>query len=102
MKNEKKTKIVVTNAENVKPQYSNYLSISHTPNEFILSFCYIDPAKMKRGEEQEVPAEAFSRIVVTPSLLPQIIKALQTNLEKYNTSIKKEMDRIKEKKERIN
>ncbi len=87
------TKIEVTNVENINPQYSNYVQISHSPHEFIITFCYIDPAKIKKGEVPTVPAEAFTRIVISPSLIPIVINALGISLKKYNDSIKKELEK---------
>jgi hypothetical protein len=93
MANNGEAKIVITNIENIEPKYSNYVQISHSPHEFTITFCYIDPAKISTGEAPTVNAEAFSRIIVTPSLLPNIIQAFETNLNKYNESIKKELEK---------
>ena len=60
-----------------------------------MNFCYIDQAKIIKGEEAQVIAEAFSRIVVSPSFLPSIIKALEENLEKYNKKMEKEIEKAK-------
>ena len=85
-------KIEITNIENVKTGYSNHVQISHTPHEFIITFCFIDSAKISKGEITNIPAEAFSRIIISPSLLPKIMKAFEINLKEYNEGIKKEME----------
>jgi hypothetical protein len=86
-------KIEIKNVENVKPEYSNYVQISHSPHEFTITFCYIDSAKTVKGEVPKFFAEAFARVVISPSLLPNIIEAFEINLKKYNESIKKEFER---------
>lgn len=85
-------KIEIINIENVKPEYSNHVQISHSPHEFTITFCFIDSATISKGETTKIPAEAFSRIVISPSLLPQIIEAFKINLKRYNEGIKKEME----------
>ena len=96
MANNNKPKIVITNMENIEPKYSNYVQIGHSAHEFMLTFSYIDPAKIIKGESPEVNAEAFSRIIIAPSLLPGIIKAFEINQKKYNASIKKELEKNNE------
>lgn len=101
--NQKKNKIVkveMTNSENIKPQYSNYVQISHTPNEFVINFCYVDQAKISNGDEPRAMAECFSRIVVSPTLLPSIINALKINQEKYNEGIKKNIELVEKNEEK--
>jgi len=86
-------KIVTSNIGDIQPKYSNFVAVSHTPNEFIITFCLIDPAKIAKGGTPVVEAEAFSRIIVSPTLLPNLINALSTNLKTYNESVKKELEK---------
>ena len=91
----KEVKVEVTNLENIRPIYSNYVQIAHTPQEFVINFCYIDQQKMPKEEPQKVFAECFSRIIVSPSFLPNIIEALQINQKKYNENIQEIIEKIK-------
>lgn len=88
-------KIEVVGLDNVKPEYSNYVQITHSPYEFVINFCYIDKAK---SGDKKTFAEAVSRIVISPSLMPSIIKAFQVNFEKYNAKIKQEIEMIKKER----
>lgn len=101
--NHKKAKIVkieMTNLENIKPQYSNYVQISHTPNEFVINFCYVDQVSISGGDDPRALAECFSRIVVSPTLLPGIISALKINQEKYDEGAKKNIELLEKIKEK--
>jgi len=93
----KPVKIEFTNLENIRPLYSNYVLITHTVHEFVINFCYIDKAKISKGENKKVPAECFSRIVISPSFLPNIIEAFEINQKKYNEHIQKEMEMMKKR-----
>lgn len=86
-------KITTGNLGEVQPRYSNFAVVSHSAHEFIISFCFLDPAKIKKGEPPSVDAEVFSRIVIAPTMLPNLINALATNLKTYNESVKKEMEK---------
>jgi len=91
----KSVKIEFTNLENIRPLYSNYVLITHTSHEFVINFCYVDKAKISKGENKKVPAECFSRVVISPSFLPNVIEAFKINQEKYNEHIQKEIKRMK-------
>jgi hypothetical protein len=60
--------------------------VTHTENEFILSFLQTQhPLAASKEEVQKVTqvvSECVARIVVTPRHMEQIVSALQTNLEK--------------------
>lgn len=58
--------------------YANFLVVSHSPHEFTLDFCQLQP-----GEDDRVTAEVVSRVRVAPTLVAQVIQALNTNLGNY-------------------
>jgi len=59
--------------EELKGRYSNLLRITHTREEFILDFINLVPPQ----------GIVTSRIVTSPGHLKRIIRALATNLERY-------------------
>lgn len=104
MEKEKKEEIKITfmpDFENVNLDveriYSNYLSISHDPFAFILTFCeaHIESVKeedLKKKDEEGayiVKAPIVSQIIVPIPLMPKIIEACQANYESYLGQIKK-------------
>jgi hypothetical protein len=95
--------------EHVETKYATNLIIQHTEEEFIISFFEIfrppilgDDTERKKAIEQIKFAEAkcVSRVAITPDKVPNIIKALQENLKRYNKrqeEISKEKIKEKEK-----
>ncbi|HEX7184404.1 MAG TPA: DUF3467 domain-containing protein [Thermoanaerobaculia bacterium] len=59
--------------EELKGRYSNLLRITHTREEFILDFINLVPPQ----------GIVTSRIVTSPGHLKRIIRALSTNLDRY-------------------
>jgi hypothetical protein len=55
--------------------YANLVLINHTENEFILDFAFLQPGAAR--------AKVTSRIISSPRHTKRLLKALQTNLEKY-------------------
>lgn len=101
VKTAKPAKIGIANLEEIKPVYSNHVLVSHTPHEFVISFCYFDHAKLTNGESPKIDAECFSRIIITPSFLPILIKTLNENQERYNEKLKieiKKAEKVMEEK----
>ncbi|MDX1619630.1 MAG: DUF3467 domain-containing protein [Nitriliruptorales bacterium] len=58
--------------------YANFLVVSHSPHEFTLDFCQLQP-----GEPGQVQAEVVSRVRIAPTLVAKVIQALNTNLNGY-------------------
>lgn len=58
--------------------YSNVLVVTHGPHEFTLDFAQFQP-----GKDGAVGAEVVQRIRVAPTMVGQIMQALNTNLSKY-------------------
>lgn len=59
--------------DELKGRYSNLLRITHTREEFILDFINLVPPQ----------GIVTSRIVTSPGHLKRIIRALSTNLDRY-------------------
>lgn len=58
--------------------YANMLIVSHGPHEFTLDFSQIHP----QGEGGAT-AEVVSRIRIAPTMVAQVLQALNTNLSNY-------------------
>lgn len=78
--------------------YSNFLSVTHDPFAFILTFCeaHIESIKeedLKKKDEEGayiVKAPIVSQIIAPIPLMPKIIEALQINYDKYLKDVKKD------------
>lgn len=70
--------IVVPDDEK-KGTYSNFLVVSHSPHEFTLDFCQLQPS----GEQGQVKAEVVSRVQIAPTMVGRVLQALNTNLSNY-------------------
>ena len=70
--------------------YANFCAISHTPFDFTLSFCEVQPLMPKDIEaaEQEhvVKAPVRARIVLPLQVVPNLIAALQEHMRVYSES----------------
>lgn len=59
--------------------YANFLVVTHGPHEFTLDFCQLLPS----GEQGVVNADVTARVRVAPTMVGQILRALNTNLSNY-------------------
>lgn len=70
--------------------YANFCAIAHTPFDFTLSFCEVQPLSEKEIKDAErdhvVRAPVKARIVVPPQLVPNLIAALQENWRVFSES----------------
>jgi hypothetical protein len=57
--------------------YSNLAIITHSPSEFVVDFVRVVPGVPK--------AQVKSRIILTPEHAKRLIKALQDNIQKYES-----------------
>jgi len=73
IKNEAQQLPINTNDELSRGRYSNTMLVTHGPEEFMMDWLLHSP----NG------AHLVSRIIVTPSHMKRIVRALQENLEKY-------------------
>ena len=58
--------------------YSNLVMIAHSPEEFILDFIRVVPGVQS--------ARVKSRIIVTPQHAKRLLRALEENIERYESS----------------
>ena len=58
--------------------YSNLVIVNHSPTEFVLDFINVMPGSPK--------AKVRSRIILTPQHTKRFLKALEENLNKYESS----------------
>ena len=78
--------------DDLASHYATNFVVQHTDAEFILSFFEIVPPIVVGSEEERraqiekipsVRADCVARIIVSPQRLPDFLKAIQTNLEKF-------------------
>lgn len=68
-------------------RYANFLSVWHSQHEFTLDFSALQPPKGTPGdtmpEEVTIPTKVVARLRVPPTLLFDILQALNANLTRY-------------------
>ena len=74
---------VNTGDEISRGRYSNYLIVSHSPDEFVLDWLLTSP----NGNH------LVSRLVLSPSNVKRAIEALTTNLKQYEERFRDQCDR---------
>jgi hypothetical protein len=67
--------------------YANFCAVSHTPFDFTLTFCEVQPLSerdiQQAQQDQTVRAPVRVRMVVPPQVLPSLITALQEQLQSF-------------------
>jgi len=58
--------------------FSNFLNITHSPEEFFFDFLYINPTPPGFGK-------LVSRVILTPGHAKRILMALEENLKNYES-----------------
>ena len=77
--------------------YSNYATVGHSPHEFHIFFGQISTHR-EPSPEKIAYADAVAHIILTPGLVPDVLKALSDNYEKYK---KRDLsEHVKPKKQR--
>ena len=70
--------------------YANFCAISHTPFDFTLSFCEVQPLSQKDIEAAEsnhtVTAPVRAKIVLPLQVVPNLIAALQEHMRVFSES----------------
>lgn len=70
--------------------YANFCAVAHTPFDFTLTFCEMQPLSDKEIQqaesEQVVRAPVKARLVMPVQFVPTLIAALQENLRIYSES----------------
>jgi hypothetical protein len=77
---------------NLNRIYSNFVSVSHDPFSFIISFCdahFENISKDKLAEKDEtgafiLKAPIISQVIIPAGLMEKFIEACKQNLEVYN------------------
>ena len=59
--------------------YANLLVVTHGPHEFTLDFAQFQPS----NDGTKVTAEVVQRVRIAPTLVGQVMQALNANLTKY-------------------
>jgi hypothetical protein len=81
-------KVQVVQGDSTPTYYSNFVEVSHTEYEFALSFVKL-PTKLRPQQLADVKSgqslllEPFLQVEVPSRLVRGIIKALETQVEKY-------------------
>lgn len=60
-------------------RYANFLTVWHSPHEFTLDFSALQPVT----EDNVIDAQVVSRIRISPSLIFDVLRALNENMSKY-------------------
>lgn len=61
--------------------YSNFASVTSTPNEMCLDFCLIAPPHKFDAESSTLAAPVILRVVIPPEMARGLIEALQRQAE---------------------
>ena len=82
---------IVPDDQNDSPRtYANFCAISHTPFDFTLSFCEVQPLSQRDIENAEsdhvVRAPVRARIVLPLQVVPNLIAALQEHMRAFADS----------------
>lgn len=68
--------------------YANFCAVNHTPFDFTLTFCEVQPLSEKEIREAEaehiVKAPVRAKVVLPVQFVPTLIAALQENLRIYS------------------
>jgi hypothetical protein len=82
--------IVPDETTEVPRTYANFCAVNHTPFDFTLTFCEMNPLSEKdiRAAEAEhiVRAPVKARVVLSVQVVPNLIAALQEQLRAYTES----------------
>lgn len=82
---------IVPADDNASPRtYANFCAVAHTPFDFTLTFCEVQPLSEQdvREAQQEhvVRAPVRTRVVLPVQLVPSLINALQEQLRSFQES----------------
>ena len=82
---------IVPDDASVAPRtYANFCAVNHTPFDFTLSFCEVQPLSDKEIRDAEadhvVKAPVRARLVLPVQFIPALIAALQENLRVFSES----------------
>ena len=81
--------IRIEGAEDTPILYTNYISVTHTNDEFFLTFAQLHPpyliptTKEDIGKLKPISARVVSRVALTPNKFKELLDVLQVNYQKY-------------------
>jgi len=82
--------IVPDDATDAPRVYANFCAVNHTPFDFTLTFCEVQPLSDKEIHDAEqdhlVRAPVRARLVLPVQFVPTLIAALQENLRIFSES----------------
>lgn len=87
--NKKKIGVKLPNLEDMpEGKYSNYVLVTHGPDEFTLNFAKINfPSTLDQAANlKNITLNIVSRIVVSPTLIKPLKKAIETNIRGYEST----------------
>jgi hypothetical protein len=89
---------IVADDDNTLPRtYANFCAISHTPFDFTLAFCEVQPLSEKDIQAAEadhiVRAPVRAKIVVPLQVVPNLIAALQEHMRVFSESTGAQWDK---------
>ena len=80
--------IVPADSPEMDRTYANFCGVSHTPFDFTLTFCEVQPLSEQdvklAQQEHLVKAPVRVRVVVPVQIVPSLVAALQDQLRSYN------------------
>ena len=89
--------IVPDDAGEIPRTYANFCAISHTPFDFTLSFCEVQPLSPRDIEAAEadhlVKAPVRAKIVLPLQVVPNLIAALQEHVRVFSESTGAQWDK---------
>ncbi len=89
MKNEttKQVRILRKNPDCIKPAYVNDLIVTHSNNEFFITFSQIEHPAILTDDGlinfETIDSIAMSKIIVSPEFFQKMIEVLQTNYKNF-------------------
>jgi len=81
--------IRIEGAEDIPIAYANYIFVTHTSDEFFLTFAQIHPPYLISPTKEDferltsMPATVVARIALTPNKFKELMNVLQVNYQKY-------------------
>lgn len=86
---EKQLRIRIEGADEISISHVNYIFVTHTTDEFFVTFSQIHPPYLVKPTREEVeqltyiPAKVVARIALTPSKMKELIDVLNENYKKF-------------------
>jgi len=81
--------IRIEGAEDIPILYTNYISVTHTNDEFFLTFAQLHPPYLIPTTKEDIEklkpisAKVISRVALTSGKFKELLDVLQMNYQKY-------------------